>query len=145
MEATIQPTIQTVFPTRSTAERRAGVWAGRVATGLVAAFLAFDACIKLSGHPAVAAAGAKLGLPAHLHARLGVLLAVLLVLHLVRRTSVAGAILLTGYLGGAVLTHLRVGDPLFSHTFFPLYVGALLWGGLLLRDRRARALFTGRN
>jgi hypothetical protein len=58
-----------------------------------------------------------------------------LVVYLVPRTSILGAIMLTGFLGGAVLTHVRVGDPLFSHVLFPVYIGALIWGGLFLRDR----------
>jgi hypothetical protein len=61
-------------------------------------------------------------------------------LYVIPKTSVLGAILLTGYLGGAIATHLRVGDPLFSHVLFPTYLGVLLWGGLYLRDERLRAL-----
>ena len=63
-----------------------------------------------------------------------------LVLYVTPRTSILGAILLTGYLGGAVATHVRVGSPLFTHVLFPIYVGALLWGGLWLREARLRAL-----
>ncbi|HKG76072.1 MAG TPA: DoxX family protein, partial [Beijerinckiaceae bacterium] len=61
------------------------------------------------------------------------------------RTSILGAVLLTGYLGGAVATHVRVDSPLFSHMLFPVYVGLMLWGGLYLRDPRLRALFPLRN
>jgi DoxX-like family len=63
-----------------------------------------------------------------------------LVVYVVPRTSVLGAILLTGYLGGAVATHVRVGSPLFTHVLFPTYVGALIWGGLVLREDRLRSL-----
>ena len=70
---------------------------------------------------------------------LGVLLGACLALYLVPRTAVLGAVLMTGYLGGAIATHLRIGDPLFSHTLFPIYIGAMLWGGLYLRDARVRA------
>ncbi len=66
-------------------------------------------------------------------------------LYVIPRTSVLGAILLTGYLGGAVATNLRVGLPLFGHVLFPVYVGVLLWGGLLLRDDRLRAVLPLRN
>jgi hypothetical protein len=62
------------------------------------------------------------------------------VTYLIPRTAVLGAILWTGYLGGAIAIHLRVGNPLFSHTLFPIYVAAFLWAGLWLRDRRVRAL-----
>lgn len=61
-------------------------------------------------------------------------------IYLVPRTSLLGAILLTGYLGGAIASHVRIGDPLFSHVLFPTYVAALIWGGLYLRDARVRAL-----
>jgi hypothetical protein len=71
---------------------------------------------------------------------LGVTLLACVVAYILPRTSVLGALLLTGYLGGAVATHVRVGNPLFSHVLFPTYVAALLWGGLLLRDARLRAL-----
>ena len=73
-------------------------------------------------------------------ADIGILLLGCVALYLVPRTSVLGAILLTGYLGGAVASHVRVGDPWFSHALFPVYVGLLIWGGLYLRDQRLRAL-----
>lgn len=69
---------------------------------------------------------------------------VCLILYVIPATTVFGAVLLTGYLGGAVATHVRIGSPLFTHTLFPIYVGVLLWGGLLLRDQRLRALVKGR-
>ena len=71
---------------------------------------------------------------------LWIVVLVCVILYVVPRTAVLGAILLTGYLGGAVATHLRVGDPLFSHTLSPVYFAVLLWGGLYLRDERLRAL-----
>jgi hypothetical protein len=119
-------------------------WPGRVLSGIPAAFLAFDAAIKLV-HPAfVTEASLKIGVPPELSVGLGVLLAACLALYLIPRTAPIGAVLLTGYLGGAVLTHLRVGDPLLSHTLFPIYVGALLWAGLYLRDDRVRRLVAAR-
>jgi hypothetical protein len=108
------------------------------------AFLVFDVVIKFVQPVAVAEATAKLGLPANSAPLLGVVLAVCLALYVVRRTAPLGAVLLTGYLGGAVLTHLRVGDPWISHTLFPIYVGALLWAGLYLRDDRVRRLLAAR-
>jgi hypothetical protein len=71
---------------------------------------------------------------------LGVILLSCVVAYAIPRTSVLGALLLTGYLGGAVATHVRVANPLFSHVLFPTYIAALLWGGLILRDARLRAL-----
>src|SRR5712675_2158794 len=130
MEATLDKELIPVTPTAR--------WIGRVLTGLPALFLTFDVVIKMIGVPAVAEASERLGLPVDQAPKIALILAACLVLHLVPRTAVLGAVLLTGYLGGAVLTHLRVGDPLFSHTLFPIYVGALVWAGLYLRDPRVR-------
>ena len=82
----------------------------------------------------------QLGYPRDSVFILGVILLSCVVAYAVPRTSVLGALLLTGYLGGAVATHVRVQNPLFSHVLFPTYVSALLWGGLMLRDARLRAL-----
>jgi membrane protein DedA with SNARE-associated domain len=76
---------------------------------------------------------------------IGLILLVCVVVYLIPRTAVLGAVLLTGYLGGAVATHVRVGDPLLSHTFFPIYFAVLIWGGLYLRDRRVRAAIARRD
>ena len=119
-------------------------WPGRVITAIPVLFLAFDVAIKFANPPAVAEASAKLGLPPDLAVLLGVVLGACLALYVIPRTAPLGAVLLTGYLGGAVLTHLRVGDPLISHTLFPIYVGALLWTGLYLRDDRVRRLLAAR-
>jgi hypothetical protein len=105
--------------------------------------MTFDAVIKLA-HPAfVIEATVRLGFPDELTPALGALIAVLVTLYLVPRTALLGAALLTGYLGGAVCVHLRIGDPVFSHTLFPVYVGALFWLGLALRDARVRQLLVG--
>jgi len=82
----------------------------------------------------------KLGYSATTIVPLGIVLLTCTVLYVIPRTSVLGAILLTGYLGGAVATHVRVGDPLFSHVLFPVYLGVMIWLGLYLRDNRLRAL-----
>ena len=71
---------------------------------------------------------------------IGVVLLVCTLLYALPRTSMLGAVLLTGYLGGAIATHVRVGNPLFSHVLFPVYLGVMLWGGLFLRDTRVRGL-----
>ena len=100
-----------------------------------------DSTIKLMALPVVLETSGPLGFPgvdtAH---RLGVLLLACTLLYAAPRTSVLGAILLTGYLGGAVATHVRVGSPLFSHILFGVYLGVLMWGGLYLRDARIRQL-----
>ncbi|WP_437806888.1 DoxX family protein [Sorangium sp. So ce1078] len=122
------------------APSRRALWAGRVLSGLGVLFLTFDAAVKvLRLFPAEAATG-QLGFPASLVPTLGYLQIACLVTYLIPRTAVLGAILWTGYLGGAIAIHVRVGSPLFSHTLFPIYIAALLWAGLWLRDRRARAL-----
>ena len=119
-----------------------GVLAGRIMSGLVIAFLAFDAVFKfVKPAPApVVETMAHLGWSLSLAPVLGIILLVSTVLYVIPITSILGAILLTGYLGGAIATHLRVGDPLFSHVLFPTYLGVLLWGGLYLREPRLRAL-----
>jgi hypothetical protein len=115
-------------------------WAGRAMSGLVAAFLLFDAALKLVKPPFVVEGTVKLGYPAEVIVPLGVVLLASTLLYLVPRTSPFGAVLLTGYLGGAIATHVRVGDPLASHVLFPVYVAVMVWGGLWLRDARLRAL-----
>lgn len=116
------------------------VWAGRVLTGLAVVFLLFDITIKILQSPEAIKGTTELGWPASVILPLGIVQLVCLVLYLIPRTAFFGAILWTGYLGGAIATHVRVGNPLFSHVLFPVYVAALLWGGLWLRDRRLRKL-----
>jgi sugar phosphate permease len=113
---------------------------GLLLTALAALFLTFDTVIKvLRLAPAVQGTTA-LGYPADAVLWIGIIELVCLALYLVPRTSVLGALLLTGYLGGAVATHVRVSSPLFSHTLFPIYVALVLWGGLYLREKRLREL-----
>ena len=118
------------------------VWAGRVISILAIAFLALDGVMKLIQPKVVIDATAGIGWPADRQtlATLGIVLLVSTVLYAFPRTSVFGAILLTGYLGGAVASHVRHEDPLFTHDVFGLYLGVLVWGGLWLRDARTRAL-----
>jgi hypothetical protein len=115
-------------------------WAGRGLTGFVSAFLLFDASIKLLQLDMVEKSSRELGYPPESMFPIGLVLLACLALHLIPRTAVLGAVLLTGYLGGAIATHVRVGNPLFSHVLFPIYVAALIWGGLYLRDQRVRGL-----
>jgi len=119
-------------------------WTARILTGLTILFLTFDAAIKLVGHPAVAEGSVRLGLPPALAPVFGLVLLACVALYAIPRTAPLGAILLTGYLGGAVLVHLRVGDPLATHALFPIYVGAAAWLGLYLRDDRVRRLIAPR-
>jgi hypothetical protein len=125
--------------TPSSATSKAGVWTGRVLSGLAVAFLIFDSVGKLLRVQPVIEGTASLGYPVSVIFPLGVTLLTCVLVYLVPHTAVLGALLLTGYLGGAVATHVRVGSPLFSHVLSPTYVAALLWGGLLLRDPRLRA------
>lgn len=114
--------------------------AGRILSGIAVLFLLFDAIGKLMRPAAVIEGTTQLGWPADVLLTLGVIQVICLIAYLIPRTSVLGAILWTGYLGGAIATHLRIDNPLFSHILFPVYIAALLWGGLWLRDRRVRAL-----
>lgn len=117
-------------------------WGSRLLTAVPALFLFFDAAVKLADLPGVRQACTRIGLPDHLIGTVAVVELACLGLYLIPRTAVLGAVLLTGFLGGAVVVHLRLDDPLFTHVLFPVYVGALLWGGLFLRDARVRALFS---
>lgn len=137
-------TILTTGPQAIRSSSTAQLWAGRVLTGVAAVFLVLDAAMKLVQPQIVVDTTAQLGWPADAATltMLGVVLLVATLLYVVPRTAVLGAILLTGYLGGAVATHTRIGSPLFSHVLFGVYVGLLVWGGLWLRDRRLRALLS---
>lgn len=114
--------------------------AGHILTGLAALFLAMDVAMKLAGAKAAVDGTAQLGFAPGTVPILGVIGLACLVLYIIPRTAPLGAVLWTGYLGGAVAAQLRVGHPLFTQTLFPVYVAALVWGGLYLRDPRVRAL-----
>ncbi len=115
-------------------------WAGRILSGIAVLFLTFDLSFKIFPGSEAVEAMTQLGWPAHHLPTLGIIEIACLVLYLIPRTAPLGAILWTGYFGGAIATHLRVDNPLLSHTIFPIYVAALVWGGLYLRDARVRAL-----
>ena len=116
------------------------LWAGRIMSGLGVAFLLMDGVMKLFKPAVVRETFARLGYPESEIIGVGVLLLICTALYLIPRASILGALLLTGYLGGAVATHVRVGDPLLSHVLFSTYIAALLWVGLYLREPRLRAL-----
>jgi hypothetical protein len=123
----------------SNALPRPQVWTGRVITALVVAFLLFDSLIKVLQLAPAMEATTGLGYPAQAVIWLGVIQLSCLALYLVPRTSLLGAVLLTGYLGGAIATHVRAGSETFS-LVFPVIIGTMLWGGLYLRDARLRQL-----
>ena len=118
------------------------LWLGRVLSGLVIVFLLFDGAIKLVPWPVVTETMDKMGYgSSESFARtLGVITIACTVLYAIPPTSILGAILLTGYLGGAMASHVRIGSPLFTHTLFGLYLGLMVWGGLWLRDRNLQTL-----
>jgi hypothetical protein len=121
--------------------------AGRILSGLVILFLLFDAGLKLAApEVAIKYSPPGLGWPLEVDTMvtLGLLLLIPTLLHIWPRTAVIGAILITGYLGGAIATHLRIGSPLFSHILFGAYLGVMLWAGLWLRSPALRLLVTPR-
>ena len=118
---------------------KGSLWAGRILSALPVLFLLLDGVMKVVKPPFVVEATVQLGYPESVIVGLGILLVACTILYIIPRTAVLGAILLTGYLGGAVATHVRVGGPLFS-ILMPVILGAMLWGGLYLRDERVRSL-----
>jgi hypothetical protein len=125
---------------QSAAVSKGKLWTGAIMSALPALFLLVDSVGKLIRPAPVVEATVQLGYPESVLLGLGIVLLTCTVLYVIPRTAILGAILLTGYLGGAVATHVRVGSPLFSHILFPVYLGVLIWGGLYLRDERLRAL-----
>lgn len=124
-----------------TAISKKSIILGRILSGLAVVFLLFDGVMKFFMDklpPEALEAGAALQWPIELMPTVGTLLLLSLVVYLIPRTSIVGAVLLTGYLGGAVASHIRVSNPLFSHTLFPIYIAILIWLGLYLRDARLR-------
>ncbi|UVK39694.1 DoxX family protein [Mesorhizobium sp. AR10] len=120
----------------------AALWTGRVLGAIIVLFMIFDGVIKLPPLDVVTQTMVPLGWPADANVArlLGIVGLISIALYALPRTSALGAILLTGYLGGAIATNMRIGSPLFSHTLFGVYLGIILWGGLYLRDPRVRAL-----
>lgn len=124
---------------------KAMVWTGRVLSGLFVLFmLGASVAPKLMGMPIAEDTLTGLGWPPGNAFWIGIVELTFVLLYLFPRTSVLGAILFTGLLGGAMATHIRVDSPLFSHTLFGVYLGLFMWGGLWLRDEKLRALFPWR-
>jgi hypothetical protein len=139
----LNPRKETQMPADQPAPISKGaLWTGHVLSALVILFLVFDSVVKLIPLDIALTTSGDLGYPTTVgFARgLAILLLICTALYAYPRTSILGAILLTGYLGGAVATHVRVDSSLLSHTLFGVYLGLLLWGGLYLRDLRLRAL-----
>jgi hypothetical protein len=116
---------------------------GRVLSGLAVLFLLFDGVMKFFMDklpPEALKAGEVLQWPIEKMPAIGTILLLCIAIHLIPRTAILGAVLLTGYLGGAVASHVRVSNPLFTHTLFPVYVAAFIWLGLYLRDSRLKYL-----
>src|SRR5260370_28409659 len=110
------------------------LWAGRIVSAATILFLLFDATIKLMKSPFAVEATVQLGYQASVVFGLGLVLLVCTLLYAIPRTSILGAILLTGYLGGAVATNLRLSAPLLTNVLFPVYVSVMVWAGLVFRD-----------
>jgi hypothetical protein len=125
---------------RGGAASKKSIWPGRIITGLVAAFLVFDAVIHLLKPAPVVEGFAKLNFPLRFAVPLGITELVGILLYLIPQTSVLGAIFLTGYLGGAIAIQLPTGNPFFGEVLFPVYIAVFLWGGIYLRDEKLRAL-----
>jgi DoxX-like family len=124
-------------------ESKTQLWSGRILTGLVVLFLLFDGITKVVKERHVLQAAADLGYSANLIAGIGVLLLACTAVYVIPRTAVLGAVLLTGYLGGAVEANVRAGHPLFE-CIFPVIFGVLVWAGLFLREPRLGDLFPTR-
>jgi len=118
---------------------KSALWAGRIISVLVSLFMLIDGVMKLIKPKVVVDGTVQLGYPESVILGMGIVLLASTILYMIPRTAILGAILLTGYLGGAVATHVRVSDSTFS-ILFPVIFGALVWGGLYLRDTRLRAL-----
>jgi hypothetical protein len=121
--------------THSVSKKR--LWAGRIVSAVMVLFLLFDSGLKVMKLAPAIEGTARLGYPTNLVLPIGIAELICVVLFVIPRTSILGAILLTGYLGGATATQVRLEDTWF---FFPVVIGVLVWGGLFLRDERLRAL-----
>jgi hypothetical protein len=139
MSATILESVSVPVSPAVRASTRA-LLVGRILTGLAVLFLSVDTAFKLVASQAVVEGTVQLGFAPHHLLVIGVIELACLVLYLIPRTAPLGAVLWTGYFGGAIVTHMRLDNPLFSHTIFPIYIAVLVWGGLYLRDARVRAL-----
>ena len=134
--------VPTLYQGKLTMDSRATLWTGRILTGLFALFmLGASVAPKLLHMPIAEETMAQLGWPAGFAFMIGLIELACVILYLIPRTSVLGAVLMMGLLGGAMATQIRAGSPLFSHILFSLYLGVFMWGGLWFRSPQLRALF----
>ncbi|QYR19664.1 DoxX family protein [Paenibacillus sp. sptzw28] len=124
---------------------RSRLWTAGIMSGLVILFMLFDSVMKFMKPEPVVEGTLALGYAEHHIVVIGVLGLLSTILYAIPRTSVLGAVLLTGYFGGAIATHIRMDNPLFSHTLFPVYIAILTWGGIWLRNDKVRRLFPLQN
>jgi hypothetical protein len=120
------------------------IWTARILTGLSVAFLLLDAVMKIVKSAPAVQGTIELGYPESVLPGIGIVLLLCTIAYVIPRTAILGAVLLTGYLGGAIATQVRVGNPLFSHVLFPIYFAVLLWLPLYLRDHRLRNIFSAK-
>jgi hypothetical protein len=118
------------------------LWTARIMGGLVIAFMLIDSIFKFIPNDQVTKGTVELGYQAHHIPVLGALGFISILLFAIRRTQILGAILLTGYFGGAIATHVRLDNPLFSHILFPVYLAVLAWGSLYLKSEKLRSLIS---
>ena len=139
MATTLLESTHLVAPGRisTSAARR---WTSRILSGIAIAFLTFDTGFKLLATTQAVEGTVQLGFQPHHMLVIGLIELICLALYLIPRTAVLGAVLWTGYFGGAIVTHLRLDNPLLSHTLFPIFVAAFVWGGLYFKDARVRAM-----
>ena len=117
------------------------LWTARIMGGLVIAFMLMDSIFKFIPNEQITASAVELGFQAHHLPIMGTLGFISVLLFAIPRTQILGAVLLTGYFGGAIATHVRLDNPLFSHTLFPVYLALLAWGSLYLRNENLRKIF----
>ena len=137
-------TTATIESTGTAAISKSRLWTARIMGGLVIAFMLMDSIFKFFPNEAAMAGTVELGYESHHLPILGVLGFISILLFAFPRTQLLGAILLTGYFGGAIATHVRVDNPLFSHVLFPVYLAILAWGSLWLKNETLRNLMTGK-
>ena len=118
------------------------IWTGRIASVLAGLFLFFDGLMKVIKPAFVVQATVQLGYPENTIRPIGIILLICVIVYAIPRTSIFGAVLLTGYLGGAIATNVRVSAPLFTYILVPIYLAVLIWGGLLPRSPQLRALIS---
>lgn len=139
MTTTIETTV------KAPAVSKGKLWTARIMAGVVIAFMLMDSIFKLIPNDIVTAGTVELGYQAHHIPIMGMLGLISILLFAFPRTQILGAVLLTGYFGGAIATHVRIDNPLFSHILFPVYLAILAWGSLWLRNENLRRLFPVRD